>query len=324
MKIAHVIWTRFPVEGYGGTERVCYWLAKAQAQAGHEVTVFCRPGSRLPFATVKEIPETLTHLDPLLPPGTEVVQLYGNPNYRIDAPHLVNIGGNGQAGEKFSPYTVFVSRNHAERHGWTEFVHNGVDLSEYPLRREKENYALFMAKASWRVKNLRGSVRIARAAGLPLRVGGGHAPFWQAWRGGVTSHGMVDGRAKLALLQNASVLLFPVIWEEPFGVAVVEALACGTPVVATPRGGIPEILTPESGVLADSFEGLVAGVKKAGAFAPEACRARVEAAFTHHHMAEKYLFYYKRLLTDGKLRDGFPRAPADADPQKKIYYEGYP
>jgi glycosyltransferase involved in cell wall biosynthesis len=100
-------------------------------------------------------------------------------------------------------------------------------------------------------------------------------------------------------------------------------MACGTPVVATPRGALPEIVTPATGVLADSFDGLVRGVLDAGRFSPLACRARVEEAFTHRHMAEKYESYYKRVIRDGKLRDGFPMAAQDADPQQKIYYSGY-
>jgi glycosyltransferase involved in cell wall biosynthesis len=133
----------------------------------------------------------------------------------------------------------------------------------------------------------------------------------------------VDGERKLKLLQNASSLLFPVIWNEPFGLVAIEALACGTPVVATPRGALPEIVTASTGVLADSFEGLVAGVGKAHEFSPDACRARIEEAFTHRHMAEKYEHYYQRVLQKGQLRDGFPAAAADADPQMKIYYSGY-
>lgn len=321
MKIAHVIWTRFPVEGYGGTERVCYWLAKAQAEMGHEVTVFCLPGSRLPFARTLPLPETLLDLDPLLPAGTEIVQLYGSPNFKVRTPYLVNIGGNGKGGEEFPANTVFVSQNHAARHGWTEFVHNGIDLSEYPLEKAKEGYALFLAKASWRVKNLKGAIRIARAAGFPLEVGGGRAPFWEHWRGDVRSHGTVDGARKLALLQKASVYLFPVIWEEPFGISVVEALACGTPVVATPRGALPEILNPSCGVIADTFQALVEGVHLAKKIDAEACRARVAEAFTYRHMAEKYFFYYKQILSQGKLREGFPITPIGTDPQKKTYYQ---
>lgn len=314
MKIVHVIWTQFPVEAYGGTERVCYWLAKAQAELGHEVTVLCRRGSKLPFAQTREIPDSISELDSHLPPGTEIVQLYGTPKYRIDVPYLVNIGGNGEPGEEFSPNTVFVSKNHAERHQWTEFVHNGVDLSEYPLHRTKENYLLFLAKASWRVKNLKGAIQIARKAGIPLEVAGGRAPFWQHWRGGVHSNGMVGGAKKLALLQGAKALLFPVLWHEPFGLAVIEALACGTPVVATPYGSLPEIVNSSCGRLADSFEGLVEAVQNLS-FSPESCRKRVEENFTHLHMAEKYLFYYKKVLTNGRLREGNPITPLNANPR---------
>jgi hypothetical protein len=319
MKIAHLIFARFPVEGYGGTERVCQWLAKAQAERGHEVTILCRGGA-LPYARIVEIPDSVTDLDPFIPPGTDVVQLYQTPGFRLSTPFLVNIGGNGQAGEKFHPNTVFVSRNHAARHGWTEFVHNGIDPAEYPLSRSRGRDPVFLAKASWRVKNLRGALRIARAAGVSLDVGGGRTACWHRH---ARSHGMVDGARKLELLQRASCLLFPVIWEEPFGLVSVEAMACGTPVVATPRGALPEIVTKESGVLADSFDGLVDGVRRAGSFPPEACRARVEEAFTHRHMADKYESYYAKILREGKLRDGFPAAAPDADPQKKIYYSGY-
>ena len=318
MKIAHVIWTQFPVAGYGGTERVCYWLAQAQSEMGHDVTVLCRPGSRLPFARVVEIPEQIESLDQYLPPGTDIVQLYGTPGYKISTPYLVNIGGNGQPGEKFPANTVFVSENHAARHGWSEFVHNGINLAEYPFEPQKENTALFLAKASWRVKNLKGAIKIARAAGLALDVAGGKAPFWQNWLGGVTSHGTVDGPEKLALLRKAAVYLFPVVWEEPFGISVVEALACGTPVVVTPRGALPEIVTPNCGVIGNSFSELVAGVEKARKLDPAACRARVAQAFTHLHMAEKYLFYYKRIQANGKLREGNPAAIGN--PQQKIYY----
>jgi glycosyltransferase involved in cell wall biosynthesis len=319
MKIVHVIWTRFPVQGYGGTERVCYWLAKAQAEMGHEVTILCRPGSSLPFARTVPIPETIEELDPYLPRGTDMVQLYGTPNFKIRAPFLVNIGGNGQAGEKFHPNTVFVSKNHAERHGWTEYVHNGIDLSEYPLHTKKDTYLLFLAKASWRVKNLKGSIKIAQAAGLPLHVGGGRAACWHR---GVVSHGTVDGAMKLRLLQQARALLFPVIWEEPFGLIVIEALACGTPVIATPRGAIPEILNSDCGVIADSFEELVEACKSIQKFSPEACRGRVAEAFTHGHMAQRYQEYYAKILSQGKLREGQPITPQNADPQAKILYKG--
>lgn len=320
MRIVHVIWAQYPLGGYGGTERVCYNLMKAQAELGHEVFALCLAGSHIPFAKTLEIPDWFDHLDPFLPRGTDFVQLYSTPSFRVDTPFLVNVGGNGQPNEEFSPNTVFVSESHAQRHGWSEFVYNGVDPDDYPLCVKKDTYALFLAKASWRVKNLRGSIRIAQAAGIPLYVAGGRAGCWHR---GVISQGTVGGEKKLRMLQNARALLFPIIWEEPFGLAVVEALACGTPVVATPRGALPEIITPEVGVLADSFDELVAGLQNSFRIQPEACRERVLQCFTHRKMAEKYMHYYDLILKEGKIRMGTPKAPSDADPEKKTYYRGY-
>jgi hypothetical protein len=91
-------------------------------------------------------------------------------------------------------------------------------------------------------------------------------------------------------------------------------------VVATPRGALPEILNDSCGAIANSFAGLVEAVGRVRKISPEACRARVAEAFTHRHMAEKYLFYYKKILSDGKLREGQPVTPDDADPQRKFYY----
>lgn len=320
MNILHVIDVSYPMTGYGGTERVAYWLGKAQAELGHKVTYLCRPGSRLAFARTLPLPVRYKDLTPFVPPDTDIVQLYGTPRFRLDYPYLVNIGGNGKPGEKYAANTVFVSRDHADRHSWREFVYNGIDLAEYPLRRVKEDYALFLAKASWNVKNLAGAIRIARDARLGLQVAGGHAWFWKR---GVKSHGVVDGARKLGLIQCARALLFPVIWNEPFGLAVVEALACGTPVVATPWGALSEIITRDCGILGESHDELVAGVMRAGEFDPDACRARVAEKFTHIHMAEGYLKYYKLVLDHGVIAEGRPEAPVNADPEMRRLYAGY-
>lgn len=320
MKVVHVFPTDFPVRGYGGTERICVWLSKALAEMGHEVTLLCNEGSRLPFAKTIAFHEAQDRVESLLPDGTDIVHFWASPQTEPTFPYLVTIEGNGQAGERFLPNTVFASRNHAQRHGWTEFVHNGLDLSEYPLQTKKENYALFMAKVSWRIKNVRGAIRIANKAGIPLFVAGGRAPLLSRR---TKSFGMVDGAQKIALLQNAKLFLFPVIWQEPFGIVNIEALACGTPVIATPRGALPEIVDDSCGILADSFDELVEAVSRADHFDAMACRARVARYFSHYQMAETYLSYYKKVIRQRKIRDGFPQAAADANPQARTYYQGY-
>lgn len=311
MKILHYIHygKSFPVIGYGGGERIAYWLGKAQAELGHEVIFLCRNPNNVPvsFAKVVKAPEEFDDLTPYVPEYVDIVHLHDTPNFKLKKPFLVTMHGNGKKFETYHPNTVFVSANHAARHNWTEYVHNAVDLSEYPIAsdRSKENYVLFLAKAAWIVKNLPGAIRIAKAAGKELHIAGGKAPFWCSQ---VTSYGTVGGLQKLELLQKAQVFLFPIIWEEPFGVAAIEALACGTPVVATRRGALPEIVDSTCGFLCDSFDEFVEALNSANSFEPEICRKRVEEKFTHVLMGEKYISYYRKVLKDGYLRDGYPKA----------------
>jgi glycosyltransferase involved in cell wall biosynthesis len=316
MKIAHYIKTRYPLHGYGGTERIALWVAKAQILMGHEVVFLCNPGSSIPFCEVIDVPTDVTNLDQYLPQDVDIVQLYNPPVFQISKPFLINIGGNDSPGGTHHPNTVFVSENHAKRHNWTEFVHNGIDLDEYPFEDKKEDYALFIGKAGWIVKNLPGTALIAREAGMPLYVGGGKAPFWFK---NTVSYGEVDGQKKLDLLKNAACMLFPIIWDEPFGIVAIEALATGTAVIATRRGSLPEIITPECGILANSHRELVQGVKKSKTFSPHLCRERVLNHFTHMHMAKKYLHYYNLILENGKIREGHPHALGN--PRKIIHYK---
>src|SRR5207249_2939554 len=107
---------------------------------------------------------------------------------------------------------------------------------------------------------------------------------------------------KRQLLARARCLIFPVRWEEPFGLALTEALVSGCWVAATPYGSLPEILTPEVGVLSAKAEELIAAVQCPGRFDAEICRRRVlEGGFTHMDMARRYLAFYERILTHGTL-----------------------
>lgn len=307
MKIVHYLpKDKFPVKGYGGTQRIAYWLGKAQAEMGHCVTFMCAEGSHVPFAKVVTAPkQPFDDLTPFIPSQTDIVQLYNTPDFKLDFPFLVRIRGNGKASETYHRNTIFLSKKHAENHNWTEYVHNGLDISEYNMQAKKENFLLFLAKASWVVKNLSGSVKVANEAGVPIHIAGGKAPFWIS---DAVSHGTVDGQIKADLLRSARALLFPIIWDEPFGIVAIEALACGTPVIATQRGALPEILTSECGVIADSFDSLVAAVEAVGSIEPERCRERVVENFTHIRMAENYLTYYERVIKTGYLRKGNPVA----------------
>src|SRR5262249_1674519 len=108
-------------------------------------------------------------------------------------------------------------------------------------------------------------------------------------------------------------LIFPVRWHEPFGNAVNEALASGCYVAATPYGSLPEIITPETGVLSTQVDHLADAVRNPGRFRPHACRQRVlSGGFTHLDMAKKYLAYYERVLAHGRLGENGDPPPQTA------------
>ncbi|OFZ00151.1 MAG: hypothetical protein A2070_08785 [Bdellovibrionales bacterium GWC1_52_8] len=304
-----------PPQKYGGTERAIYWLAKALALKGHQVTLLAKPGSAVPGVRVmalppKELRPASGSLDSLIPQECDLVHLFGTPSVLPKKPFLVTIEGNGQPGEKFHPNTVFVSRKHAEIHGSSHYVYNGLDPDDFPCDVERDDYLVFLAKASWSVKNLAGAIQIAKAAGIPLKIMGSRnwplnlhrlRPAW----GGIEYCGMLGDHEKRKILRKARGLLFPVVWHEPFGVALTEALASGCPVFSTPYGSIPEIVSSDVGFLSNQASEHVEALKNAR-FSPAQCRERVNQGFTHFQMAEKYLAYYQQILNDGQLSSEIP------------------
>ncbi len=322
MKIGIAINSQLPALNYGGTERAALWLSRALAEMGHEVSLVCHPlpgheNSELKHAKCLSWPNSSAEWTALWKTH-EFLHFMGIPpadSTYARHPYLVTIQGNGKVNQVFPSNTVFVSANHAKRHGWNEFVHNGLDPAEYPLSRGPRDPALlFLAKARWRVKNLRGALEISRRAGRPYWVIGGRRP-WTPW-GIFARHakffGEIGGTKKLDLIQRSSALLFPVIWDEPFGIAVTEALVCGTPVIASRRGSLPEIISPECGRLCSSMDEYLSAIEELPKFNdPDKCRQRVMDHFTHHKMAEKYLHYYRQILAQGRLREGEPRTQSE-------------
>jgi glycosyltransferase involved in cell wall biosynthesis len=116
--------------------------------------------------------------------------------------------------------------------------------------------------------------------------------------------GSVGGTRKAELLAGAGALWMPALWDEPFGITLIEAMVSGTPVLGTRRGSLPEIVSPEVGALGDTLDELVELRARLDAMAPEACRAHVERHFTHHVMAEGYLRMFQAYLATGVLPEG--------------------
>jgi len=304
MRIALIHGAKLPVQKYGGTERVVWWLAKGLSELGHDVNLVLEPGSSCPFASVYPLGQM---------PDVEIQHYFHTPSPTPDKPYLVTIEGNGQVGETFLPNTVFVSRNHAVRHSADAFVHNGVDPADYEFRAKKDDYAIFLAKASWSVKNVAGAIRIARSKKLPLHILGG-TRWYKSWRG-VHWLGMVGGEEKVKEIAGAKGLIFPVRWHEPFGIAVVEAMVSGTPVLASPYGSLPELVSADSGHICHSENEFKEWAGRLGEFSPEKCRDWALSKFHYVGMAKAYLALYEKVLNGEKINRSTPRG---SEPPQKL------
>ena len=185
-------------------------------------------------------------------------------------------------------------------------VHHGIDRGRYRPGDGAGAYAAFVGRMTDQ-KRPDVAIRVARAAGLPIRLAGtidpGNPGYFDAAVRPLLGDdavyvGPVDDAGKQALLGGARALLFPIDWPEPFGLVMIEAMACGTPVIAWDRGSVPEVV--EHGVtgfvVASEAEG-IAALARAGDLDRGKVRARFEARFTAERMARDYLAIYRRLLS---------------------------
>jgi glycosyltransferase involved in cell wall biosynthesis len=305
MRVTLVHHTRLPVRGYGGTERVVVALARGLAALGHEVTLIAPAGTRVPEARVIPLPATRfrdPHLDlmPLLPPATDILHAFYPLRAAPALPWLWTLEGTTPSGVTRPPNTIYVSADHAARHGSASFVYNGLDPADYEFRATKEDYDLFLGRLH-SSKGWQWAVAGAKAAQRKLVVAGG-------WRPSLSRQlrfvGEIDGTAKTALLAGARLLWMPALWDEPFGLTSIEALWSGTPVLGTRRGALPEVLDAEVAELGDSVEDLIARLPAMARKQPDACRRRAERYFSHVIMAEEYLRFYREYLGTGELPAG--------------------
>jgi glycosyltransferase involved in cell wall biosynthesis len=196
---------------------------------------------------------------------------------------------------------------------WVGTVHNALRLETWPYQAEKEDFALFLGrfhpdKAPHLVLDA------AHAAGLPTVLAGKCAEpiekqyFDREVRPRLTERdrlfGVADAAAKRDLLSRARCLLFPVQWEEPFGMVMIEAMACGTPVVALRYGAVPEVVQHGvTGLICDTPDELPAALSEVTRIDPAACRKHVAEEFSARELARGYERAYWTALTNQRSRD---------------------
>ena len=185
-------------------------------------------------------------------------------------------------------------------------IHHGIDLSKYQLRIDKQQYLSFIGRIA-PIKGTHLAIEIAKRAGIPLKIAGEIQPIFRDYfEEKVRPHidgkcveyiGRADLATKNELLGNSMAMLFPIQWNEPFGLVMVEAMACGTPVLALRAGSVPEIVKDGvSGYVSRRIDDLVRHARDLH-ISPIEIRRYVEEHFSKERMAREYHALYARMLS---------------------------
>ena len=323
-----------PPLGYGGAERNAALICAELARRGHQVRLLAGPGSsnygelwphRAPDATFpsrayRKILFQLLSLRAMV--DTDVVHNIGRIDYlwslfRTRTPIVLTFQNHTTRQELLSlamrrDRLALVSPSDSYRQGlppdrwWT--VYNAVDAERIPYRAQPAgDYVAFLGRLTAN-KGVHVAIQVAKAAGLPLRIAGnvsresgGEEFFEREVRPQLGQQiewiGEINDEQKPDFLGNARALLFPIQWEEPFGMVVAESMAAGTPVVAMRRGAMPEVIEHgRNGFLCDTIDEMVAATRRIDELDRADCRRTCEERFSPRVIVDRYLDIYGTVM----------------------------
>jgi glycosyltransferase involved in cell wall biosynthesis len=327
-------WFELPPDGYGGIESIVYWLVQGLVERGHDVTLISsgRDGTGARSErTYKQPPsERLGQALPEVVHAAVASRLLDD--LRLDVVHDHSLAGPLTSSDRQAPTVVTThgpvedelrvlygsfgegtslvaisefQRELAPELPWVATVHNAIPVDEYPMRKEKEDFCLFLGRINPdKAPDL--AIKVAREAGRPIVLAAkcSEPEEWKYFDERVRPllgsdaewFGQADNDQKQDLLARAACLVFPIQWNEPFGIVMVEAMACGTPVVALRRGSVPEVVVDGvTGFVRDEPGELAEAVGRTGELDPEACRRHVAERFDVPVMVTGYEAVYRRL-----------------------------
>jgi glycosyltransferase involved in cell wall biosynthesis len=324
-----------PPTNYGGTELFIAHLATGLKKLGHDVVVYANgestvgvdrrslyPESEWPISgdvhgSLKDMNHSawavaeahancdLLHLNNA--PGLVYSRFVSTPFvYTVHHPHEEALSGF----YRYYPGVHYVTISDFQRRRETmprmTTIHHGLNFNRYRVTTEKQPYLAFIGRLA-PVKGTHLAIAVAQKTGVPLKIAGEIQPmFQQYYDTEIKPH--VDGKfiqyigeanleEKNELLGNALALLFPIQWDEPFGLVMIEAMACGTPVIALPGGSVPEIVKDGvSGYVCRTVEEMAAKVQQAGEFDPRQVRSYAEDTFSLDRMVRQYADLYQGIL----------------------------
>ncbi|XVS61146.1 glycosyltransferase family 4 protein [Actinosynnema sp. CA-299493] len=330
-------WFELPPTAYGGIESMCADLVdRLVARGNHVVLVGVgRNGTAAEFRSTADHPQP----DRLGQSAPDVMHAAALPailaELDVDVVHDHSFAGPLLARGRSTPTVVTAHGPVTGEHGsyyrrlngsvrlvaisdaqrgqapdldWAGTVHNAIPVDLFPFRRDKEDFALFLGRAA-ACKGIPEAIAAAADAGVRLRIAAKcRDPAEQEYFDqvvepllgpGVEWLGEVDREEKLRLLAAARCLLFPITWDEPFGMVMVEAMACGTPVVASRRGSVPEVLAHgETGFVCDDHASLVAALHRVDRLSAERCRVEALRRFDVDLMAARYEDVYRAAIAE--------------------------
>jgi glycosyltransferase involved in cell wall biosynthesis len=338
-------WFPVPPTGYGGIEWIVSLLADGLTAEGHEVTLFASGDSRTSatLAAVYEhapseqigrsLPELRHVLFALQRAGEfDVINDHTGPlgaalGGLVETPVVHTVHGplNGEPGEVYErlgavvPGVGLISLSLNQRRpqpdlNWVANIPNALDLGHYPCHPHTGDYLLFLGRMNHE-KGAHRAIAVAMELDLPLKLAGKvREPREQEYfaefvephlKDGIEYLGEVNHGTKVELLQNARCTLFPIEWEEPFGLVMIESMACGTPVIATRHGAVPEVIDDErGGIVVDHWREIPEALERADALDPRECRRYAEERFAPERMVGDYVRAYEAAVTSR------PPAPA--------------
>jgi glycosyltransferase involved in cell wall biosynthesis len=330
-------WFAVPPTGYGGIEWVVSLLADGLVDAGHDVTLFASGDSRTkaklaavyPVAPSREIGRTFPEIKhalscfavadefDIINDHTGMLGCTLGATVSTPVVHTVHGPLDGEPGEiyelitKVAPQVGLISISMNQRKpkphfNWVANCHNALDFSIYPLRPHRRDYLLFLGRLS-PDKGAHRAVAVAIESGVPLKIAGKmQEPKEREYFHELVEPHLVDGieflgevthGEKVELLQNARATLFPISWEEPFGLVMIESMACGTPVIATRWGAVPEVIEHgRSGIVVDHYTEMVAALEEADKLDPLELRKYVEEEFSPQRMVRDYVEAYETAI----------------------------
>jgi glycosyltransferase involved in cell wall biosynthesis len=342
-----------PPKLYGGTERVVSYLTEELVRQGHEVTLFASGDSMTSANLVPICPEALrlnkNSVDPLPHHFVMMEEVFRQKHHfdlihfhvdymhfplsrREQLVHITTLHGRLDIPDLVPLYRVYrdmpvISISNAQRQplpwiNWQGTVHHGMPENHLLMRPGNGKYLAFLGRVSPE-KGVDEAIKIALHAGWPLKIAAkidrADQEYFTAAIKPQLNNSLVEFVGEIGypykndFLGDALALLFPINWPEPFGLVMMESIACGTPVIAYPRGSVPEIVEDGvSGFLVHNVEEAAGALQRIGEIDRKRCRRRFEQRFTAKRMCDDYLAHYQRLVYGESepvpVRDGVPVA----------------